>query len=43
MAPTCTLTGSKLTWGPKLQHKVNIEGLKRVVIFRGPKLQHLKT
>jgi len=33
MAPTCPLTGSKLTWGPKLQQKVNLGALERVVFL----------
>ena len=37
----CPLTGSKLTWGPKLQYKVNLWGLKRDV-FQGDKITTLR-
>jgi len=43
VASKCPLTESKLAWGPKLQHKVNLGGLERVVFFRGPKSQLWET
>jgi len=35
VTPTCPLTVSKLAWGPKLQLKVNLKGLERVVFLGG--------
>ena len=43
MAPTCTLTGSKLAWGAKTTTKSKHRDLKRVVFFRGLKSQRLET
>ena len=43
MGATSALTGKNWARGPKLQQKVNLGGLKKVVFFRGPKSQLYKT